>query len=135
MVTLWTLLGVFSLLSLLAIGGGNAILPTLQHMVVTQYQWLTPEQFREIYSLGQLSPGPNLLMVLLIGYYLKGVAGALVVGLGFFIPDCILVWSIHRLWQQFVESPWLIAIQRGLAPIVIGLMLSGIFMLGKIAIV
>jgi len=135
MITLWNLLVVFGLLSLLAIGGGNAVLPALQHVVVNQYQWLTPDQFREMYSLGQISPGPNLLMVLLIGYYLKGLAGALVVGIGFFIPDCILAWSIHRLWQHFATSPWLVAIQRGLAPVVIGLMLAGVFMLGKLTIV
>ena len=64
MVTIVQLLKTFSLLSILAIGGGNALLPTLQHVVITQNHWFTPEQFRNMFSIGQLAPGPNLLMVI-----------------------------------------------------------------------
>ncbi len=63
---------VFSLLSVLAVGGGTAVLPEMQHMTVHTFHWLTDAQFRNIYSLGQVAPGPNMLMVLVIGYRLAG---------------------------------------------------------------
>ena len=71
---------VFSLLSVLAVGGGTAVLPEMQHMTVHTFHWLTDAQFRNIYSLGQVAPGPNMLMVLVIGYQLAGWAGMIVVG-------------------------------------------------------
>ena len=75
---------VFSLLSVLAVGGGTAVLPEMQHMTVHTFHWLTDAQFRNIYSLGQVAPGPNMLMVLVIGYQLAGWAGMVVVGIAIF---------------------------------------------------
>ena len=54
-------------LSFVAFGGGVAILPELQHVVVEQHHWLTAQQFAGSYALGQLTPGPGMLMVMAIG--------------------------------------------------------------------
>ena len=78
---------VFMMLSVLAVGGGTAVLPDMQHATVHWFN-LTDKQFRDIYSIGQVAPGPNMLMVLLIGYRLAGALGAAVVGVAFFLPDC-----------------------------------------------
>jgi chromate transporter len=48
---------VFALLSILAVGGGTAVLPEMQRMTVNQFHWVTERQFRDIYSLGQVAPG------------------------------------------------------------------------------
>lgn len=125
---------VFALLSILAIGGGTAVLPEMEHMTVHEFHWITAQQFRDIYSLGQVAPGPNMLMVMVIGYRLAGAAGAAVVGLAFFLPDCILTFFANRLWERFSGSPWRTAIQRGLAPIAIGLMLSGTYAIARLSI-
>jgi chromate transporter len=125
---------VFALLSILAVGGGTAILPEMEHMTVSHFHWLTDKQFRDIYSIGQVAPGPNMLMVLLIGYKLSGWAGAIVVAVSFFLPDCILALVTNRLWVHFAASPWRAAIQRGLAPVAIGLMLAGTWAIIKLAV-
>jgi chromate transporter len=134
MTKLANLTWVFALLSILAVGGGTAVLPEMQHMTVHQFHWITDRQFRDIYSLGQVAPGPNMLMVMIIGYRLAGAAGALVVGLAFFVPDCILTFFANRLWERFSDSPWRAAIQRGLAPVAIGLMLSGTYSIARLSI-
>jgi chromate transporter len=67
-----------SVLAVLAVGGGTAVLPEMQHATVHWFN-LTDKQFRDIYSIGQVAPGPNMLMVLLIGYRLAGALGAVVV--------------------------------------------------------
>jgi len=128
------LVGVFSLLSVLAVGGGLAVLPEMKHQTVDVRQWLTGDQFVDIYSLGQLAPGPNMLMVTVIGYRVAGIVGAVAVTLAFFVPASILTFAATRLWRHFSGSPWREAVQRGLAPITIGLMCSGVISISKEAI-
>lgn len=128
------LLWVFALLSILAVGGGTAVLPQMQQMTVHQFHWITDKQFRDIYSIGQVAPGPNMLMVMLIGYRLSGWAGAAVVAVAFFLPNCILTLFANRLWVRFAASPWRKAIQRGMAPLAIGLMLAGTWAIARLAI-
>jgi|SRR5579862_4376172 len=118
----------FGLLSLQAVGGGTAVLPEMQRLVEGPYH-ISPESFASIYSLGQLAPGPNMLMVVVLGDRIAGVAGAIVVLLAFFIPASILCFWAGRLWERVGESPWRRAVQNGLAPISIGLMVSGIYTL------
>jgi chromate transporter len=131
---LWSLAWVFALLSLVAVGGGTSVLPEMERQVVHQFHWMGDKQFRDIYSLGQVAPGPNMLMVMVIGYRLAGVAGAAVVGLAFFLPDCIVTFVVNRLWYRVSASRWRTAIQRGLAPVAIGLMLSGTYALARLSI-
>lgn len=132
---LLNLFGVFAVLGLLAVGGGTAVLPEMQHMTVHHFHWITDNQFRSIYSIGQVAPGPNMLMVMLIGYKLAGFRGATVVGVAFFLPDCILTLFANRLWVHFAASPWRKAIQRGMAPVAIGLMAAGTAAIAKLAVV
>ncbi len=129
------LMWVFALLSLVAVGGGTAVLPEMRRMLVGHFHWLSDKQFREIYSIGQIAPGPNMLMVEVIGFRLAGAFGAVVVGLAFFIPDCLITFYVNRVWKRFEGSPWRTAIQRGMAPVAIGLMLSGTYTVAKISIV
>ena len=126
---------VFALLSVLAVGGGTAVLPEMQHMTVHTFHWLTDAQFRNIYSLGQVAPGPNMLMVLVIGYQLAGWAGMVVVGIGFFLPDCVITLFVNRWWVHLGGWPWRTSIQRGLAPVAVGLMTSGTFAIARLSIV
>jgi len=53
---LFTLAWVFVLLSILAVGGGTAVLPEMQRMTVHDFHWITDKQFRAIYGLGQVAP-------------------------------------------------------------------------------
>ena len=134
LVTLWHLVLVFGRLSLLAIGGGLPILPEMRHLTVDQYHWLTNAQFRDCYSLGQITPGPGMLMAVAIGYKAAGVLGAAVAGVSMFLPTCALTLFVLRHWDRFAHSPWRKSIQNGLAPVVIGLMAAGTFTLGQTAI-
>jgi chromate transporter len=128
------LLSVFSLLSVLAVGGGTAVLPEMKALTVDSYHWLSDDQFRDIYSLGQLAPGPNMLMVIVIGYHVAGSVGALLAFGGFFLPASLMAFGVSRIWNQFEGSPWRLAVQRGLAPIAVGLMTAGVIAIGRTAI-
>jgi chromate transporter len=132
--TLLRILGVFSLLSILAIGGGTAVLPEMKHLTIDSYHWLDDDQFRDIYGLGQLAPGPNMLMVVVIGYHVAGSLGAVLAFVGFFLPAALISLSASRIWNRFAASPWRLAVQRALAPIAIGLMIAGIVAVARTAI-
>lgn len=133
--SLLDLASTFAILSMLAVGGGNAVLPAMEQDVVSKQAWLTPQQFINIFSLGQIAPGPNMTMVALIGEKVAGPIGALVVLLAFFIPSSILVFFAGRLWKHFDGSPWRESVQSAFAPITIGLMLGGVWAIGKHAII
>ncbi len=123
----------FSLLSILAVGGGTAVLPEMQSILAHQFG-IDHTQFVHAYSIGQLSPGPNMLMVLIIGYRIAGLLGAGVVLLAFFLPSSILCFYAGHLWSRFGESSWRRTVQNALEPISIGLMASGVYAVGKASI-
>lgn len=129
-----SVLGVFSLLSILAVGGGAAVLPETKELVVGTHHWLTDDQFRDIYGLGQVVPGPNMLMVMVIGYHVTGFLGALLAYLGFFLPAGAISLAASRVWDHFEGSPWRGALQRGMAPLVVGLMAAGTIAIARTAI-
>lgn len=124
----------FGLLSLLAVGGGTAVLPEMQTILAHQFG-IDHTQFVHIYSIGQLAPGPNMLMVLIIGYQIAGMLGASVVLFSFFLPSSLLCLYVGRLWNRLGESPWRRSVQNALEPISIGLMASGVYAVGKASIV
>jgi len=126
----WT----FALLSVLAVGGGTAVLPEMQTILAHQF-CIDHTQFVHIYSIGQLAPGPNMLMVLVIGYQIAGLIGAGVVLLSFFLPSSLMCFYMGRLWNRFGESPWRRTIQNALEPISIGLMCSGVYAVAKASVV
>jgi len=128
------ILAVFSLLSILAVGGGTAVLPEMKHLTVESQQWLTDGEFRDIYSLGQLAPGPNMLMVVVIGYHVCKLPGALLAFVGFFLPCCLITWFSSRAWDHFEKSPWRLCLQRAMAPLIVGLMAAGTIAIARTTI-
>ena len=76
--TLMTLAGYFALMSLFAIGGANSAVPEMQRVAVEVERWMTDRQFTDIFAIAQVTPGPNVIIVTLIGYHVAGLLGALV---------------------------------------------------------
>lgn len=120
--------------SFVAFGGGVAILPELERVAVTQQHWLTAQQFGDCYALGQLTPGPGMLMVVAIGYKVAGVPGALVSLLAMFVPVAALSYVVGARWHALRGSPWRIAIGKGLTPVTIGLLAAGTYTLTRASV-
>ena len=126
--------GVFAYLSLLTVGGGMAAYPELQRLTVSVHHWLTAPQLVHLYSVGQMAPGPNMMMIASIGGWVAGLPGALVVLVAFFGPTALLAFLVGRLWKRLEKWPWRKSIQQGLAPVSIGLLLAGCFTMARSAI-
>jgi len=128
------LASVFSMLSLLAVGGGSAVLPEMQTLLHKYFNFSQTE-FVHAYSVGQLAPGPNMLAVLIMGEMIDGIIGALIVALAFFIPSSILCLYAGRIWRHIGDTPWRHSVQQALEPISIGLMCSGVYTIAKESLV
>jgi len=128
------LIRVFAYLSLLTVGGGMAAFPELKVLTVDVHHWLTFKQLIHLYSVGQMAPGPNMMMIVSIGQWVAGLPGAVVVLVAFFLPTALLTFIIGRLWNRLGKWPWRESIQRGLAPVSVGLLLAGCLTMAKGAI-
>ena len=119
--TLLALASIFSQLSLLAFGGGNTILPEMQRQVVEVHHWMTAEDFRALFALGQAAPGPNLMIVTLVGWHVAGFYGMLVTSLAKFGPSSLVTIAMLHVWDRFKDKPWRRHVQAGLLPVTGGL--------------
>ena len=128
------LVRVFAYLSLLTVGGGMAAFPELKVLTVDVHHWLTFQQLIHLYSVGQMAPGPNMMMIVSIGQWVAGLPGAVVVLIAFFLPTVVLSLTIGRLWTRLEKWPWRQSIQRGLAPVSVGLLLAGCLTMAKGAV-
>ena len=124
-----TLAVVFTQLSLLAFGGGNAILPEMQHQVVTVHQWMSAEQFRSLFAMAQAAPGPNMMIVPLVGWHVAGPAGLLVTSLAKFGPSSIITIYALKFWERFKANPLRARFEKALKPITVGLVLVSAWMI------
>ncbi len=101
-------------------GGGLSMLAFIQEQVVTQFGWLTPQEFVDGLALAQLSPGPILMLAAFIGFKLAGVKGAAVAASGIFLPSFLMMLSILPVLRKMKDLRWLKAFMRGVGPAVIG---------------
>ena len=114
----------FAALSLVAIGGINAILPEIHRVVVDLEGWMTSAQFADLFALANLAPGPNAMIVALVGWKVAGVAGALVATIAACGPSSVACYIAWHFADRLRQSPWRMIVQRAMAPIAIGLILA-----------
>ncbi|MDE2448809.1 MAG: chromate transporter [Gammaproteobacteria bacterium] len=119
------LLLVFSPLSILSIGGGQATIPEMQHQAVVVHGWLTNGEFADLFAISRAAPGPSSLIAALIGWHVFGFWGAVAATLGMFLPSSLLMYAVGAWWHRRQDSPIRRAIERGLAPIAVGLVFAG----------
>jgi chromate transporter len=130
---LWTLFSLFAVLSLLAVGGANAAIPEMHRVAVNVMHWMSDKQFADMFAISQLSPGPNVIIVALIGFHVAGLAGAAVAIAAMCGPTCVLAYFVGRTWDRFKNARWRIAVQAGLVPISLGLIGASGFVLARAA--
>jgi chromate transporter len=122
--SLTTLAWRFTLLSLVAVGGVTSVLPEVHRVVVDVHHWMTDAEFTQLFAIAQAAPGPNMLLVTLIGWQVAGLPGALVATAAMCAPCCTLSYFVAQVWQRFRGAPWRRAVEVGLAPITVALVLS-----------
>lgn len=124
----------FAIMSLLALGGANAVVPEIHRQAVDLRGWMTERQFADMFAISQAAPGPNVMIVTLVGYHVAGFSGAIVTTLAMCGPTAILAAYLSRTWDRFRHKPWRVAVQAGLVPISVGLVSASAIVLTGIAV-
>ncbi|WP_298110328.1 chromate transporter [Bradyrhizobium sp.] len=126
-----TLAWTFAAMSLFAVGGANSAIPEMHRVAVDVNHWLSDQQFTDVYAIAQLSPGPNVLIVTLIGYSVAGLLGALVATVAMCVPTAVLALIVSRFLTRASQARWPGIVQAALVPLSIGLMGASGFILAR----
>lgn len=127
------LAGHLALLSSISFGGFPTVLPDV-HDLVSANRWLTDQEFAEFFAISQVLPGPNMiLMMSLIGLKIGGLPGAAASALATFGPPCISYYFSFKLWDRWRDMRWQRIMRRALAPLTIGLVIAGGFVMARAA--
>lgn len=124
----------FAIMSLLALGGANAVVPEIHRQAVELRGWMTERQFADMFAISQAAPGPNVMIVTLVGYHVAGFWGAVVTTLAMCGPTAVLAAHLSRTWDRFRHKPWRVAVQAGLVPISVGLVSASAIVLTGVAV-
>ena len=119
----------FLQMSLLAFGGANTVLPEMQRQVVDVNHMMTPHTFASLFALAHAAPGPNMMVVSLIGWNVAGFSGAVLSMLCMVGPSAVLTFYVSRAWDRFRDAPWRGIVQKGLLPVTAGLLISSAILL------
>jgi chromate transporter len=104
----------------LSYGGGFVIIPLMQHDAVGTYHWLTAGQFLTAVALGQVTPGPVVQTVAVVGYAAAGVAGGVLAAVIAFAPSFCFVLGGGRHFGRLRGDARVQAFLTGAGPAAIG---------------
>ena len=122
-----------ALLSSISFGGFPSVLPDV-HNFVTTHGWVTDRELANIFAISGVVPGPNMiLMMSFVGLKVGGIPGAITSAFATFGPPCLMYYTAHRLWDRFRDLPWPQILRRGLAPLTIGLVIAGGYVMARAA--
>lgn len=124
-----TLLAHLAVLSLVSVGGAHSVFPDVYRLVVTEQGWMTGSDFATLVALSQAAPGPNVLVIALIGQRVGGAALGVAALVAFCLPSSLLAWLVFRADLRAAGTRWMRAVKDGLAPVTVGLVLASGFIL------
>jgi chromate transporter len=116
---LWNVGWFFLKVGAFTFGGGLSIIAFIQDQVVNQFRWITPQEFIDGLAIGQLTPGPIIMVAAYVGYKVAGVSGAAVAALAIFVPSFALMLSIVPVLDRVRRLAWIKAAMKGISPAVI----------------
>jgi chromate transporter len=118
---LWEIGLFFLKVGALTFGGGLSILAFIQDQVVNHLHWLTPQQFLDGLALGQLTPGPIVMLAAFVGYAVGAIRGAVVAAVAVYLPSFILMLAVLPVMERLTRLAWMKAALQGISPAVIGM--------------
>jgi chromate transporter len=122
-----------ALLSSISFGGFPSVLPDVRNLV-TANGWVSDQEFANFFAISQIVPGPNMiLMMSFVGLKVGGLPGAITSAFATFGPPCLMYYTSYRLWDRFRDRPWQQIVRLGLAPLTIGLVVAGGYVMARAA--
>jgi chromate transporter len=119
--SLWEMGLFFLKVGAFTFGGGLTILAFIQEQVVNHLHWLTPQQFLDGLALGQLTPGPTLILAAFVGYTVGAFWGAATAVAAVYLPSFLLMLALLPMVERIKRLAWMQAALQGISPAVIGM--------------
>ena len=121
----WELFWSFVQVGAFCVGGGYASMPLIQEQVIERHGWLTLQQFIDIFTISQMTPGPiGINAATFVGTKVAGVPGAIAATAGFIFPSIIIVLILAKLFFKYGDIGPIRGILNGLRPAVVALICS-----------
>ena len=115
----------FFQIGLFSIGGGYAALPLIEHQVLEVHNWLKLEEFADLLTISQMTPGPIALNAsTFVGTKVAGLPGAIIATIGCVTPSCIIVLTLSYFYFKYKDISSIQGILKGLRPAVVSLIAS-----------
>lgn len=128
---LWTFfLNVLSI-GCFTFGGGYAMISALQQSLVFHHGWLSSEEFSNGVAVGQITPGPLMILVTFLGFKIAGFWGALLGTIALFLPSFIIVIVISQNYQKIKENPTIKACLTSVNASIVGIIAAAAFDMAK----
>lgn len=134
MTDLLALMAGLAQLSLLAVGGGSAVLSDMHRLIVDQHHWMDDATFARSYALAQAAPGPNILVVGVFGWHIAGPLGLLGATIAMCGPAGLAALGFAAMRRRLADAIWLRRAERGLVPVALGLVTASALLLGETAL-
>jgi chromate transporter len=122
---------IFLRIGAVTFGGGFVMIPEIEAEVVNSHHWLTHQEFADATALGQITPGPVLIMATFVGYRVAGTIGALLATLCVFLPSFLMTIAAGSSFRRFRTNRQMQAFLRGVAPAVAGLLVAAAWSVGR----
>ena len=115
----------FATVGLFCVGGGYASMPLIQVEVIEKYRWLSMNEFVDIFTLSQMTPGPiGINAATFVGSKVAGIPGSIAATAGFVFPSVIIVLLLAYLYYKYGNVGPIRGILNGLRPAVVALIAS-----------
>jgi len=119
----------------LTYGSGFVIVGVLRQEVVTNLQWLSPQEFIDGLAFGQITPGPVVITATFIGYMVKGFAGSIVATFAIFLPSTLIVLSLAKNIDRVKNNFYVKSLIRGANAAAIGAILATAYFIARDSII
>ena len=122
-------------IGLFAFGGGYAAVPLIKEEIVLKYGYITLEQFTDIITLAEMTPGPIAInTATFVGTSVGGIFGAIVATLGFITPSVIICITLAYFFFRYKNVRFVSLVLSLVKPVIIGIIGSAAFTIFKTAI-
>ena len=126
---------IFLKIGVIAFGGGYVMIPILQWDMVDHLGWLTLRQFLDGILLGFVTPGPIIITATFIGYWIKGLVGAVVGTVAIFLPPILIIIFLSPYYQWVKETRWMRPVIQGILCALVGMLILVVFQMGRASLV
>ena len=126
---------IFLKIGVISFGGGYVMIPILQWDMVDHLGWLTLPQFLDGILLGFVTPGPIIITATFIGYWLQGLAGAVVATIAIFLPPILIIIFLSPYYQWVKETRWMRPVIQGILSALVGMLILVVIQMGRASLV